>query len=380
MINVMMFHSVGNTGNNWYRNWLSCDLVQFEKFCAFLARNRYRTVHLDEWYASQSNGGSSEKEFVLTFDDGYLDNLVYAYPIMKKYGLRGTIFINPEFVDPGTEIHPTLEDAEAGKCRKEDLVSMGFLNWNELKLLDESRVLDIQSHSMSHNFYFYSPKIKDIYRGQPKYDWLAWLERPERKPFYLNEDQTDFVPAGYPVFEFDRALGLRRYFPSEEFLQYAVSRHQSGADKAALVADLNKKLEEFPGAYESDEDMEKRYRYELFDSKTITEDKLGKTVEFLCWPGGGYNELSVRLSEEAGYIASTIASRDRDQALDNSGAYKRIKRFGMASFVKTSSGPHLVKASSHLVENFRGRTGSNFHRNITRARKLGFMARDVFKK
>ena len=66
--------------------------------------------------------------------------------------------------------------------------------------MDNSGVMDVQSHSMSHNRFFKSNKIIDIYTGQNTYDWLNWIEKPERKPFYLLEDQKRFVPFGYPIF------------------------------------------------------------------------------------------------------------------------------------------------------------------------------------
>ncbi|WMT39209.1 polysaccharide deacetylase family protein [Paenibacillus sp. D2_2] len=34
-----------------------------------------------------------EKSIVITFDDGYQNNYIYAYPILKKYGFHGTIFM-----------------------------------------------------------------------------------------------------------------------------------------------------------------------------------------------------------------------------------------------------------------------------------------------
>ena len=35
----------------------------------------------------------------ITFDDGRRDNFLYAYPIMKKYNLTGTIYCTTGFVD-----------------------------------------------------------------------------------------------------------------------------------------------------------------------------------------------------------------------------------------------------------------------------------------
>ena len=57
------------------------------------------------------------KDIVLTFDDGYLDNWVFAYPLLEKYNLRGTIFVNPEFVDPSLEIRANCRMYGPGNVR-----------------------------------------------------------------------------------------------------------------------------------------------------------------------------------------------------------------------------------------------------------------------
>ena len=325
--NVIMLHSVGSNHTNWTGRHLSVDAVQFEALCQYLSSHNYKTDFLSRWYYLEDYPKEKTgKELFLTFDDGYLDNLLVAYPVMKKYGVKGTIFVNPEFIDPSSGVR-TIKDNNGE--------TLGFLNWDEICFLDKSGVFDIQSHSMSHNFYFKSDKMIDIHTQQNKYHWLAWINKPEKKYAWQLENQKSYTPYGYPVFEYYRALGLRRYFPDDTVVEKSIELYKSGKDKEEIVKACTELLKEYPGRFETDEEMTKRYKYELFDSKRILEERLDKKIDYLCWPGGGYNEISLRIAEEAGYLASTIASREGRKQVDNKGKeYKRIVRFGMDSTIR----------------------------------------------
>jgi peptidoglycan/xylan/chitin deacetylase (PgdA/CDA1 family) len=62
--------------------------------------------------------------------------------------------------------------------------------------------------------------------------------------------------------------------------------------------------------YESDEERMTRLREEIILSKQELEELIGRRADFLCWPGGAYNENAVALAREAGYRAWTLGSRD----------------------------------------------------------------------
>ena len=334
-----MFHSIGNGDTEWTRSFLSVSPVHFENFCSFLSTRNYQTLHLADWYELQNNKAKiKNKHIVLTFDDGYLDNWVFAYPVLKKYGLKGTVFINPEFVDPSSNKRKNLEDVNFDQKKLQTTDKLGFLNWPEIQEMDSSGVMDVQSHSMSHNWYFESDKIIDIYAGQNNYDWLSWIEKPDRKPYYMVENQKRFVSYGVPIFENNRALSIRRYFPDDRLIQEAVSMYSDYAGNGALSQENKSKIisrlnslaqKNYPGCFETDEEMKKRYRYELFESKQILEKRLNKKINFLCWPGGGYNDLSIQISKEAGYIASTLSSKISQGVLAPRDVYKRIQRKGI---------------------------------------------------
>lgn len=382
MIPVVMFHSVGNSHTDWSKKWLSVSLEHFESFCKYLNKKCHKTIFLNEWYDLVSNPSKIiGNEVVLSFDDGFLDNWVFAFPILKKYGLCGTIFINPEFIEDSNFRRPTLEDISDYNMDILREKSIGFLNWNEIKYMDSTDVIDIQSHSMSHDKYFYSNKIIDLYTGQSSYDWLSWMENKENKPFYLTSKKQT-IKYGFPIFENDRSLRITRYFPNQNFIDYSIKTYENSSNlsKKDMINDLNYKINNFPGHFESSENTRDRYLYEIKESKILLEEKLNKEIYFLCWPGGGYNELSIKISNEVGYLASTISKQD-DSTFDNSkDLYKRISRIGLSSFVKTSKTTCYVKNKNYLCDAFRGKKGNMFFRYYIKLLKLQYFIKErIFK-
>ena len=93
---VFMYHSVGVPNIKWKWNYLTTHFEDFEKELIYLRKNNYCTISLDDLYNHiHYDKKIPKKSIILTFDDGYVDNYIFAYPLLKKYGFKGTIFINP---------------------------------------------------------------------------------------------------------------------------------------------------------------------------------------------------------------------------------------------------------------------------------------------
>ncbi|SHK57558.1 Polysaccharide deacetylase [Selenomonas ruminantium] len=101
----------------------------FENQMKYLRDNGYHTITPDELYdALAGNGQLPENPVMITFDDGYEDNYNNAYPILKKYGFKATIFVVTGFLD---------------RHKK------GYLSWDQAREMNKNGI-NIESHTVNH--------------------------------------------------------------------------------------------------------------------------------------------------------------------------------------------------------------------------------------
>ena len=376
IVPVVMFHSVGLEKSDCYYSHLSESLMIFEEKINALVSSGYQFIFWQDLYDHMSGSRvAPEKSIMLTFDDGYLDNWVYVFPIIKKYGAKATIFVNPDFVDPNNCIRPNLEDVWSGKVGKDEIQPLGFLNWEEIRLMEKSGLVDIQSHALSHTWYFSGPKLLDFYKpGDKQYRWLAWNMRPEQKPFYMLKDQSNFVPWGTPVYEYEKALICRRYFPPQEVAEKITALvRQNGDEDFFQQRDWKKDLQQYHDKlmkeykakerYESSKDYDNRIFEELFNSKKEIEKHLSKKVDFVCWPGGAYNKTVLSIATQIGYKAWTLSSRDQSNFRNSFGAGpNQIKRIGSFHRYRGFKGEKIGNAvANYFLSAVKRHKGSYIH-------------------
>ena len=72
----------------------------FERVIRRLRRSKIDLISLDEMHRRLATGDFPRRRFVcITFDDGYRDNLEFAYPVLKKYEVPFTIYVASSFAD-----------------------------------------------------------------------------------------------------------------------------------------------------------------------------------------------------------------------------------------------------------------------------------------
>ncbi len=316
---VLMYHSVKyKRKDSWIHKHLSLTIDEFERHLKFFKMLGIKAYFLDDIYLHlKGEKKLPSRSITLTFDDGYTDNWVFAYPLLEKYGLKGTIFVNPDFVDNSDrKIRPTLKDYWAGKVSLDELNNYdGFLNWEEMRLLEKSGVMEIQSHTMTHTKYPVSDEIIDFVNPNTRIDWLYWNMFPEDKPYFLTNPKHK-LPLGYPIYKAEKG-NIARKLQEDGSIAETVTKfvNDKGGEnffknpnwKEELL-NLTKNIKENKSNIfkkESEEEYNQRITFELTESKRILSENLGKEINHVCWPFGGWDLKTVEKAIECGYHTST---------------------------------------------------------------------------
>ena len=307
---IIYFHSVAPAKDpRWIKSYLTTEFNLFEKLIQYIIKKGLRTFFISEMDQEEYTVKNS---IGLSFDDGYLDNYVYVFPLLKKYSLKATIFCSTDFIDPRDVSRPTLEDVWNLKIEPDRLESLGFCSWRELSIMEQSGLVDIQSHTVTHDKIPVSERIVDFHHpGNTNINFLLH-NLAERKPYYIADQSfTRSLPYGYPIFEEKSAVVSPRVWINEEFIEgivdalknqdwnsYEFSQFYSRVH--SLVESFNSKktiIEEI----ESNDLFMKRVEEEILCSKEILGQKLSKEISVICWPNGDFNQISVELARTAGY-------------------------------------------------------------------------------
>lgn len=273
---VLVYHSVSGE-----RNWLpwaygtSVEPKTFERQLRALRDlgcNVISTAELVE--ARRAKKPLPAKPVVIHLDDGYLDNWVAAFPLLKRHGLKATLFVSLDFIEDGAELRPGIEDPKVTGDGASDLEWSGYLNWAELKAMDSSGFVDVQSHGIEHGRVVTGPRVVDKITPENwrRNAWVQWAGMNGDKSSWFRHKDPPLVPCGSPVFESRPALASR-------------ARRD--------------------GLTESEEEHEARVRDVLQRSRETLGQVLEKEIRFFCWPYNTATATGRRLAEEVGFWAST---------------------------------------------------------------------------
>jgi peptidoglycan/xylan/chitin deacetylase (PgdA/CDA1 family) len=93
----------------------------FEEVIGRLREDGFDLVSLDEVHRRFTTGDFGRRFAAITFDDGYRDNLQYAYPILKRANVPFTLFVPSAFADGEGELWWVVLDRVIAKADHIDI-------------------------------------------------------------------------------------------------------------------------------------------------------------------------------------------------------------------------------------------------------------------
>lgn len=76
----------------------------FKEQLEYLKKNNYKTLTMEEFYKWKNNElDLPYRSVLITFDDGFLSNYEYAFPLLKQYDMNATVFVVGSFIDNSTD-------------------------------------------------------------------------------------------------------------------------------------------------------------------------------------------------------------------------------------------------------------------------------------
>jgi peptidoglycan/xylan/chitin deacetylase (PgdA/CDA1 family) len=259
---IFNYHCIGDAAATPFDpNVFSCDEEQFRRHVETI-KARFKVINVSQLLALVENSATlTEPLAMITLDDGYRDNFLKAYPILKSLGVPGVFFIPTSFID-NNKVPWWDEIAWMVKHSANATVTIPemklHLKIHPGRAAVAENIRQALSRFKAHKEFTPEAKI-DLLRNATG----RTLDAPDSQDLFMRwEDVRTMLADG---------MDIGSHTHNHRILSHLEPEYQ---------------------------------RFELAESKAMIKEKTGVDVEILAYPVGGlqsYTEETMRITRECGY-------------------------------------------------------------------------------
>ncbi|MBN2366700.1 MAG: polysaccharide deacetylase family protein [Calditrichaeota bacterium] len=215
----------------------------FKKQIEYL-KKKFRIISLNKLVEEVKKGSIKPNSLCITFDDGYLDNFLYAFPILKKYDIPATIFLTT------------------------DTIGTANLLWFD-------KVIQIIKRTNIHQINFLNHEFDLTDFNSKKKSWKNILELLKKYPPDERDEYIEVLKDSCKIFEFDKVRIMLNW---EEIKDMFKSGMNFGAHTKShpILTTI---------------DIEK-IKNEVLESRLIIENNLDCEITNFAYPNGGIKDFN----------------------------------------------------------------------------------------
>jgi peptidoglycan/xylan/chitin deacetylase (PgdA/CDA1 family) len=291
----------------------SLEPESFGRKLSHLAENGYVTLASEEYFQHlMGSRPAPERSVVLTFDDGRASVRTVGLALMRRYGMKGIVFIVPGRTSsrPGP-LPPTWDDVRRDESRAAAVLARedgedAFLSWEEIGDLQGSGLFEFQSHSLSHARVHTAPLVTgfmtpELRRGYGPLD-VPLVHAGDR------DLPATEIPLGTPLFRSEPRLSeALRFYEDPGIRADCIARVAEEGEGFFVRRGWERELRRLAarwhvrGRVETPESRDASILRELAEARRQIEERTGREAAHLCYPWHVSGPTARRVAREVGY-------------------------------------------------------------------------------
>ncbi len=158
---------------------------ELEQDLIYLKENGYETVTAEDVIRFVYEGTPlPKKPIMLTFDDGYYSNFLYAYPLLKQYHMKGVLFLIGQYTD---------EYSQSGEVNP----NYSHVTWEHCREMIKDGTMELQNHTYGMHSFNTDRQGSSKGKGETLWQYYFALSQDLKKLQDRFQEETGYVPRAF---------------------------------------------------------------------------------------------------------------------------------------------------------------------------------------